>query len=315
MNYSFSKKSIFLIFEMPANNTTVAFCCEIIFKNSGTMKLLRKIQTNTECIKTVYTRRCDYEFLNRQIGNDSKVFGKKTAIIGIGSLGSYFASEVIRIGIKDLVLFDSDKLYPENLMRHRGVFLGCNLSKTVAMKIELEWFHPQINIISVEEAVNDENILDLLPQDIDLVIFAVGSSDVQLACNKVLKKADYSKPVLFCWLEGNGKASHVMGVNYSYKGCYQCLYTDTSGNRINNKINFGSDIELEQNIIRNGCGGTRIAYGNSILLQTSYMVLMAIKKIFSDNFNCNFIISFNGDCITEDSDSFYERGCTCCNED
>lgn len=315
LTYSFSKKSIFLVFEMPANNTTVSFCCEIIFKNPGTMKLLKKIQTNIECVKAVHTTRCDYEFLNIQIGNDPKVFGKKVAIIGIGSLGSYIVNEIVRSGIKDLILFDSDELYPENLMRHRGTFFWSSSSKPWALKFELEWFHPQINVTAVNKEVTAENILELLSTDIDLVIFAVGSSDIQLTCNRILKRANYNKPILFCWLEGNGKASHVMGVDYSFKGCYQCLYTDTLGNQINNKINGGSDIELEQNIIRNGCGGTRIAYGNSILLQTSYMVLAAIKKVFSVDFNCNFVINFNGNCITETDDSFYEKGCICCNED
>jgi molybdopterin/thiamine biosynthesis adenylyltransferase len=313
--YSFSKKSIFLVFEMPANNTTVSFCCEIIFKNSGTMKLLKKIQTNTECVRAIHTTRCDYEFLNIQIGNDPKVFGKKVAIIGIGSLGSYIANEIIRSGFKDLVLIDSDELYPENLMRHRGTFFWRRTPKPLALKFELEWFHPQINITAINKEVTDENILELLSKDIDLIIFAVGSSDIQLICNRVLKRANYSKPVLFCWLEGNGKVSHVLGIDYSKKGCYQCLFTNSLGNRINNKINVISDTELEHNIIRNGCGGTRIAYGNSILLQTSYMVLAAIKKVFSEDFDCNFIINSNGDSITETDDSFYERGCSCCNED
>jgi len=315
LKYSFSKKSFFLVFEMSSvNNATVSFCCEIAFRNPGTSKLLSKIKTNVQQVKIINTSRCDYEFLNNQIGNDLNLLGKKVAIIGIGSLGSYIAYECVRSGIKDLILIDNDVLSPENLMRHRGAFLFRNLYKTLTAKFDLECFHPQINVTEINKAITEENILDLLPLDIDLVIFAVGSTDIQLTCNRRLKQSNYNKPVLFCWLEGNGSASHILGVDYSKKGCYQCLCTDPIGNLINNKINVISEIELESRIIRNGCGGTRLAYGNSILLQSAYMSLLAIKKVFSDSFNCNFLFDFNGNCIIDGDDSFYEGSCSCCNE-
>lgn len=315
LTYSHSGKSILIVFEMPTNSISVAFCCEIVFKNAGTMKLLRKIETNTETIKVINTKRCDYEFLNSQIGNDLALIGKRVAIIGVGSLGSYIASEIVRIGIKDVVLFDKDIFNPENLMRHRGAFGWYNCNKTSVMKFQLEYFHPQINVIPINELVTAENIIKLVPQNIDLVIFTVGSSDVQLECNRRLKQAYFSKPVMFCWLEGNGNIGHVLGIDYSRQGCYQCLFTDDNGNWINNKINVVPESELEQNLIRNGCGGTRVAYGNASLLQTTYMTLAAIRKVFSDNFDCNFLISFNGNSIIEETDALYERSCPCCNGD
>lgn len=315
LTYSYSKKMILIVFEMQIGNNRVAFSCEIIFKNSGTMKLLKKIEDNTENVKLIRTIRCDYEFLNTQIGNDTSLIGKKVALIGCGSLGSYILTEIIKVGIKDVILFDNDKVYPENLMRHRGTFFWCELPKTNILKFELERVHPQIKVTSVNQKITAENIIDLLPQDVDLVIFAVGSSDVQLECNHQLKSSHYNRPVLFCWLEGNGEQSHVLGINYSRQGCYRCLYTDTMGNWINNKINTVTEANVERNVIRNGCGGTRIAYGNAILLQTVYMTLKAINKVFSEKFECNFLISFNGDSIIEDTDSFYERSCPCCNGD
>ncbi|WP_312199812.1 HesA/MoeB/ThiF family protein [Anaerospora hongkongensis] len=315
LTYSHSGKSILLVFEMPINNTSVAFCCEIIFKNAGTMKLLKKIETNVEEIRVINTKRCDYEFLNTQIGNERSLIGKKVAIVGVGSLGSYIASEIVRIGIKDIVLFDSDTLEPENLMRHRGRFLWYNCRKASVMEFELKSFHPQVNIISINKLITSENIIQLMPQDIDLVIFTVGSSDVQLECNRQLKQAHFNKPVLFCWLEGNGNIGHVLGIDYSKEGCYQCLFTDTNGSWINNKVNIVPESELEHNFIRNGCGGTRVAYGNASLLQTTYMTLGAIKKVVSGSIETNFLISFNGNGIVEDTDSFYERSCPCCHGD
>ena len=278
------------------------------------MKLLRKIETNTKTVNVIKTNRCDYEFLNTQIGNDLALIGKKVAIIGVGSLGSYIASEIVKIGIKDLILFDNDKLDPENLMRHQGAFPWYNYRKTSVMKFELEYFHPQINVTSINQLITAENIIKLLPQDIDLLIFTVGSSDAQLACNRELKKVSFSKPVLFCWLEGNENIGHVLGIDYSKQGCYQCLFTDENGNWTNNKISIVPELDLEQNLIRNGCGGTRVAYGNASLLQATYMTLAAVKKVFSGNFENNFLLSFNGESIN-DIPGFYERSCPCCHAD
>ena len=92
--------------------------------------------------------------------------------------------------------------------------------------------------------------------------------------------------------------------------------TDTSGlgDLTNNKVSVVTDPELKNQVIHNGCGGTRIAYGNSILLQTTSLVISAIKRVFSSGFDRNFLITFRENSIVEDFDSFYERGCTCCNE-
>lgn len=81
--------------------------------------------------------------------------------------------------------------------------------------------------------------------------------------NIVLKENNYDKPVIYLWLEAGGTNSHSLKVDYSKKGCFECLYTNREGILINNKTNRISDEVVEQNIIRNGCGGTRVAYRRS----------------------------------------------------
>lgn len=305
-NNCYSKKSILFVFRL----NDLVFGCEIFFKNPGTAKLIDKIRHSTERIVLSNMKRCDYQYLNSQIGNDLTLLDKKIAIIGIGSLGSYIAREIIKTSIKNLVLVDDDVFIQENLMRHQLDYHCLNYSKVTMTKFDLCYYHPEILITSINKKIDADNIQEIITDDLDLVIFAIGNSDTQLICNSYLKKHDYKKPVLFCWLEGDGEHSHVLGVSYSYQGCFECLYTDSSGYMINNKLNSAQEIETR--IIRNGCGGTRVAYGNSILLQTTTLVLSAVKHVFSDKFKNNFSFTLSNRNVIEEDDTFYERSCHCC---
>ena len=51
----------------------------------------------------------------------------------------------------------------------------------------------------------------------DMIIFAVGNSDVQLSCNNLLKKENYAKPVLYVWLEAGGSNSSTVSESYNVK--------------------------------------------------------------------------------------------------
>ena len=53
------------------------------------------------------------------------------------------------------------------------------------------------------------------------------------------------------------------------KGCFECLYTAESGELTNNRSQKNDETDMESSIIRNGCGGTRAAYGTATILRTT----------------------------------------------
>ena len=65
-----------------------------------------------------------------------------------------------------------------------------------------------------------------------MIIFTVGSTDIQMKMNKVLKDNHCHAPVIFVWLEAGGLYSHILVVDYKKKGCFECLYTDETGSFI-----------------------------------------------------------------------------------
>lgn len=302
-----------LIFEMIINKQIVTFGVKIRFRKTSYNTLMEKIEHAVEKIECLKVNRCDYYYLNKQIGNDASVIGKQIAIIGAGSLGSYIAVELAKSGIKNLSLYDHDIIEKENILRHQSDFVWCDYSKVNALRYKLQKIHPEIIIKANKEYVTDE-ILERDMNEFNMLIFAVGSSDVQLLANRFLKKVNFLKPVLYVWLEAGGIDSHILSIDYSQVGCFECLYTDEKGNLINNKVNKMTEEQIEENVIRNGCGATRVAYGTSILLRTTSTVLGVVQRLFNGELKENLLIDIDKSSIKYQGNKFIESRCSCCSD-
>ena len=280
-NIEFHKKEIFLVFKL--NN--YCFGCMIKFSDSRKISLLNKFQSQIESVIPLKINRCDHAYLNSQIGN--KTSDKKIAIIGAGSLGSYVANELIYAGHKNILIIDHDKFQYDNTFRHRVPWFANDLCKSFCVASTLNNIHPEINAQYMDVFLNEDNYKKILvDNNVELIIFTVGSSDVQLRMNKMLAQDSINIPVYYAWLEHDGETSHVAIVNSYEKGCFECLYTDEKGDLGENIVNKADKTTITH--IRNGCGGTRVPYGNRTLLTASTLVLMAIN----DNKNGNWLYSY-----------------------
>jgi len=171
--------------------------------------------------------------------------------------------------------------------------------------------HPEVFVNAVNKNV-DKDILNYEMNNYDLIIFTVGSSDVQVDLNRIFMGKQYDKQVLYVWLEAGGINSHILVVDYSKKGCFECLYTDDNGDLINNKVNKLSNEQVETNIIRNGCGATRVSYGTEILLRTTSVVLKTVRMIFNGEVEDNTLINIDPTSVNNSGNSFAEGKCHCC---
>lgn len=309
-NEKIKNKKIVLIFDMIVEGNNVIFACILTLKNSQNETLLNKLEKEVIKIEIIKTQRLDYFYLNKQIGNDTSIIGKKILLIGAGSLGSYVATELVKSGFNNITIYDQDTLEYTNVFRHTLYMFWNNLNKALALKYSLETIHPEIHINAISQNIN-VNILEEEMNKYDMIIFTIGSSDMQLASNKIFEDLHYKKPVIYSWLEAGGKNSHVLLMNYLLNGCFQCLYTDKSGNLINNKVNKLADEQVDTKTIRNGCGGTRVAYGTEVLLRTTSVILNSVKKIFNEDIKENLLINIDENNVAKNCD-FIERKCKCC---
>ena len=296
---SYSNKEILFVFQFK----NMYFGCIVRFKNPGSAKLIVKIEKQICDVYPVNISRCDMAFLNHQIGNT--VHKEPIVIVGAGSLGSYVINELAHAGYQDITIIDDDSFEYANVFRHRALSFGSSLPKGCIMEIETNWLHPEMKVNAIDERLTPSNVDKLIPDNVNTIIFTVGSSDMQLQMNAALSKRSHHIDVYYAWLEHDGRSSHVAAIRTYEEGCYECLYTDEIGDLCNNIINQSDPLSLVY--IKNGCGGTRISYGNSTLLTATALVLEALK----DNNTHNALYSFvKGNMIKQPFPK--NSRCACC---
>ena len=305
--------TIDLVFSMDVNSLPITFMARIVCGNSSRKSLLQKVVEDGVSVQPIRTRRKDYNYLNRIIGNTTNKQTKKVLLVGAGSLGSYTASELVKNGYNHITIYDKDRIFPENFMRwaYGGILEGIN--KSYALKFYLEKMHPEIKIIAYDEDIDSTKLITQM-NDYDYIIFTVGSSDLQLKLNRVLKDNHCTAKTIFGWLEAGGIYSHLLYVDYQKQGCFECLYTASSGELINNKANASNAESVENNTIRNGCGGTRAAYGTAVLLRTVSALITLMKKAENHEFDNNCLINIAPEKVDYLADSFIEKECRCCGD-
>lgn len=309
-------QNIILVFNMQSPDFDVTFSLKIKCKYIANRSLLNKILNDIVSVEPLYSTRKDYLYLNKLIGNDIHLSNKKILLVGAGSLGSYVASELVKNGTRTLTIYDDDSLSSENILRWaygQAEFSSIGLNKALLLAYHLNNLHPEIQAKGVNKNLNKDSLLKEMSLS-DMILFTIGSSDAQLHFNRILKENNCKVPVIFTWLEAGGKYSHILVVDYKNIGCFECLYTDRNGCPTNNRATKSTNFSLEKNTVRNGCGGTRVAYGTATLLRTTSVLLEIIRKTFENSLSNNTLIDIFQDHTQISDIEFPLEACNCCGD-
>lgn len=301
-NNSYSKKELILILNL--DGFYIACCLK--FKNAGTAKLIKKITEQLDEIIPLTIRRCDFNYLSNQIGNDDLLKDKHILLIGVGSLGSYISEELIKSGCKHITIYDDDNYDAENICRHKYPFSDVGDYKTTLSMFYLNKYHPQIKVDGKIKKFSSQESID----EYDLIIVTVGNSDKQIELNEFFSSSFKNKPVIYSWLEGDGKSSHAFCSFNNGTGCYKCLFVDENGNFVKNKLNISKPSELAYR--KSYCGGTRVQYGTATLLAATLITLKAVEEALLDG-KISFVYNFTNGTITRSS-KCNSNGCDVCND-
>lgn len=305
------RHDIVLLFTMKMEQANVAFALKVRCKSIAGRTLLDKILSDITIVEPMRTERKDYAYLCEQIGNDTKLMKKKVLLIGAGSLGSYIGLELAKNGAQSIKIYDGDDLEEENILRWAYGGIGKGSKKVTTMQLLLNLIHPEMHVEGVSKNIDVQTLIKEVDES-DIIIFTIGSSDEQLKFNTALKLANCRIPVLYVWLEEGGIYSHILLVNYQKQGCFECLYTDSHGKRINNRTRKNTDIMMGTGIVRNGCGGTRAAYGTSVILRTVSALLDIIRDIGDVTLSENILIDIAPDKISVSDTEVPMEACNCC---
>ena len=301
-------QNIILVFGLEQYGIT--FSIRLICSFEKSHSLFEKILFDCTSVEPLRTYRKDYQYMNLQIGNDPKLQDKQILLIGAGSLGSYVGFELVKNGASKIKIYDEDKLEDANILRWAFCGIGRYDYKTTNLSFFLNSLHPEVQAEGINKNITVDTLRDEASKA-DLIIFTIGNSDQQLKFNRVLKEMNCSVPTIFTWLEAGGNYSHLLLINYQNAGCFECLYTDSNGNSINNRSTIES-LNIEESMIRNGCGGTRAAYGTATILRTTSALLNLIKDTFGNDIHHNILIDITPDSVRISNTKFPEEACSCC---
>jgi molybdopterin/thiamine biosynthesis adenylyltransferase len=325
-DYEFLKKLFirgkhkYVVFSMKIpNGMEITFLALIKFANSEKKLFIEKIREDLLDIEPIFCERSDVDYMIKRIGGEDAFLDKKILIIGAGSVGSYLISEIVKIGIMNISISDKDELSTGNIMRHR---LGKNYiltNKAIAMKMELEKMYPQAKISTYNDLFDKKGTSGSeFYNKFDLIILAIGSTDAQRRYNKFFKLHKINVPVIYNWLDAEGKGCHLLYIDYKHKGCFECLFREKGVPLGINKASFASGGEA---LLAEGCGGSFTPYGNEVLLKNTYIAMELVSKALKGELNENILVSSRNNfqslssAINFDatiSTNFYEESCEIC---
>ena len=129
--------------------------------------------------------------LQRRFGGLERLYGVKGAahiraahvvVVGIGGVGSWTAEALARSGVSRLTLIDMDHVAESNINRQIHALTNTvGQAKIEAMRDRIALINPACQVVCIDDFVEPENWLQLLPADADAVIDA---------CDQVKAKAE-----------------------------------------------------------------------------------------------------------------------------
>ena len=117
---------------------------------------------------------------DRRFGGLDRLYGAQAslalqqahvAVVGIGGVGSWVAEALARSGVGTLTLIDLDHVAESNINRQvHALSDTLGQSKVAAMAVRIRGIHPGCNLILIDDFLTPENVEQLLPVQIDVVI-------------------------------------------------------------------------------------------------------------------------------------------------
>ncbi|OAP38440.1 hypothetical protein AU381_23015 [Sinorhizobium glycinis] len=140
-------------------------------------------------------------------------------VFGCGSVGSTVAVMLLKAGVGDVSVVDTDDLEWANVSRHElgGAAVGLKKSVELARRLQRDFPHATVrgHIHTVESAIDDK--AEWLTHA-DLIVSATGSGQADKALNGWHKATGRKVPIVYGWAEPFGVAGHAVAIGSS-GGC------------------------------------------------------------------------------------------------
>ena len=145
------------------------------------------------------------------IGNDNylKLKNSNILVLGIGGVGGYAVETLIRSGVENITIVDYDKIDVSNINR-QVIALNNNIgnSKTDEWKKRILSINVNVNVATINEKIEEDNIHILFKKNYDFIIDAWDT----LTVKKLLIKECKNRNINLITVCGMGKRLNPMSV-------------------------------------------------------------------------------------------------------
>lgn len=125
----------------------------------------------------------------------SEIAIKKVIIFGIGGVGSWCAESLVRSGIRNITIVDSDRICVTNINRQlHATTQTVGKVKTDALKERLLEINPSANVVDIQKIYNQQNHDFFQLDQFDYIIDAIDSLGPKI---DLIRRATRTKAVLF----------------------------------------------------------------------------------------------------------------------
>lgn len=206
----------------------------------------------------------------------NKIKSKRIALVGVGSIGSVLACQLIKSGVENITLIDRDKLEVSNLYRHELDLTDIGNNKAKAMKEKLQKINSNVNCTAIEGDVvslTDE----LLKQD--LIISSVDNEETRLFLDE--KLIPKNKTIIHVNSFYDAVAGIIFISNKRSSSCYKCFSDYLTHELVNKRIlpDFNNLIPKVETL---ACGNNSTpGSSTNIALIALYGAKIAIKFLLS----------------------------------
>lgn len=327
-SYQFIKKYkvkndfLYIVFSLCfKGGITNTFCAQLKFNTDQHKRLLDKIRDDLLEVIPLNSTQYDIQYQLERIGAKDSFINEKVLMIGCGSVGSMLLDSLIKLGILSFSLVDSDSLESGNLLRHTAPQIVVGRPKVNALKSYVEIKNPLVKIDPINKKIDLSKDLygEYFYNSFDIIFITIGSSDAQKRYNKLFFDMRITTPVIYNWLDSEGKGCHALWVRYNQKGCYNCLFFKNGEKIDSNKSSYNDGSEV---FIKNGCNGSFTSYGINVLLRNTSMVMGFYQHCRKQDSMKNTLISIKNDFSSLEKSlvvepriqtEFYDEACDVCN--
>jgi len=176
-------------------------------------------------IRRVSVNEVSPEYIHSRNLTFPSLAGRRVVLIGCGSIGSYLAQALVRLGAGsgdgELQLIDHDHLSPGNLGRHVLGIESLYQAKSAALAELLMGQFPHAKIVSSIRRAK-------FPNDFyraNLVIDASGEESLSEAINyHRLELPESTRPATqHIWVTGKGECAQALWTDDTHHACYRCM--------------------------------------------------------------------------------------------